>query len=44
VGRFAQSNRSGTPVDYRTFYTGELEELVGSIYTEDVRNFGYSFG
>jgi hypothetical protein len=39
-----QSNRSGAPVDYRTFYTPELAKLVGDIYADDVRLFGYRFG
>ena len=43
MGHFAQSNRSGAPVDYRTFYTAGLAELVASIYAEDVQAFGYSF-
>ena len=43
VGHFAESNRSGAPVDYRTFYTAELRELVASIYADDVRNFRYAF-
>lgn len=37
------SNRSGSRVDYRTFYTSELVDLVGSIYNEDITHFGYSF-
>lgn len=39
----AKSNASGRRVDYRTFYTPELVELVGSIYAEDVTRFGYRF-
>ena len=39
----AESNASGTPVDYRSFYTPDLIELVGSIYAEDVTRFGYRF-
>jgi hypothetical protein len=39
----AESNASGTPVDYRSFYTPDLVELVGSIYAEDVTRFGYRF-
>lgn len=39
----AESNASGRRVDYRTFYTPELVELVGSIYAEDVTRFGYGF-
>ena len=41
--KFADSNRSGPAVDYRTFYTPELAELVGSIYANDVETFAYSF-
>jgi chondroitin 4-sulfotransferase 11 len=37
------ANPSGPAVDYRTFYTPELAELVGTIYAEDVFRFGYSF-
>lgn len=39
----ARANRSGDAVDYRTFYTPELAALVGEIYREDVRLFGYDF-
>ena len=38
-----ESNRSGDPVDYRTFYTPQLVELAASIYREDVERFGYTF-
>lgn len=38
------SNRSGGAIDYRDFYTPELAALVGRIYAEDARRFGYSFG
>ena len=38
-----QANRSGPAVDYRSFYTPELVDLVGSIYSQDVSRFGYSF-
>lgn len=37
------SNRSGSPVDYRSFYTPALIDLVGQIYEQDVRTFGYQF-
>lgn len=37
------SNRSGSIIDFRTFYTRELAKLAGSIYSEDVASFGYSF-
>jgi chondroitin 4-sulfotransferase 11 len=37
------SNASGTAVDYRGFYTPELAELVGKIYADDIRLFGYGF-
>jgi hypothetical protein len=40
---FSASNRSGDSVDYRTFYTPELADRVGSIYAEDVKRLGYSF-
>lgn len=39
----AESNRSGARIDYRSFYTPELVDLVGSIYTTDVERFGYGF-
>jgi hypothetical protein len=38
-----KTNRSGEPVDYKTFYTPELIDIVGELYSQDVRNFGYSF-
>jgi hypothetical protein len=38
-----ESNRSGAPVDYRSFYSPELIDRVGSIYAEDVKRFGYRF-
>lgn len=38
-----ESNRSGDAVDYRTFYTPRLVDLVGAIYADDVNRFGYSF-
>lgn len=37
------SNRSGEPVDYRSFYTPELVDLVASIYADDVKTFDYRF-
>jgi chondroitin 4-sulfotransferase 11 len=37
------SNRSGEAVDYRTFYTPDLVDLVGQIYADDIRLLGYSF-
>jgi len=40
---FARSNRSGPAIDYRTFYTPKLVDLVESIYSEDIERFGYSF-
>ena len=43
VAPFTRSNRSGVPVDYRSFYTPELIDLVGSIYAEDVARFDYGF-
>ena len=38
-----RSNRSGSVVDFRSFYTPQLAQLVGSLYAEDVERFGYSF-
>lgn len=43
VQPIAQANRSGPAIDYRSFYSPQLVDLVGSIYAEDVRRFGYSF-
>lgn len=39
----SRANRSGEAVDYRSFYTPELADLVGRIYADDARLFGYSF-
>jgi chondroitin 4-sulfotransferase 11 len=36
-----RSNRSGTNVDYRHFYTSELVDIVGELYCQDVQIFGY---
>lgn len=41
--RTVMSNRSGSAVDYRTFYTRELAEIVASLYDEDIARFGYIF-
>ena len=41
--QIGHANPSGEALDYRTFYTPELVELVGSIYAEDVSLFGYGF-
>jgi chondroitin 4-sulfotransferase 11 len=38
-----RSNRSGEPVDYRTFYTPELADRIRKIYTEDIELLGYNF-
>lgn len=38
-----QANRSGEEVDYRSFYTPELVDIVGEIYRRDIDNFGYGF-
>jgi hypothetical protein len=38
-----RTNLSGEMVDYRTYYTAELAEIVGRIYEEDVALFGYDF-
>jgi hypothetical protein len=43
LSTISRSNLSGDVVDYRTFYTPALVDLVGSIYSEDVVRFGYSF-
>lgn len=37
------TNRSGEPVDFRSFYTPQLVDMVGRIYAEDVNRFGYRF-
>jgi len=41
--RFPRSNHSGVPVNYRTFYTPRLVDQVQSIYSDDIKRFGYSF-
>jgi hypothetical protein len=38
-----RSNRSGDRIDYRTYYSPALVDLVGKIYADDVRLFGYDF-
>ena len=38
-----RANRSGEAVDYRSLYTPELANIVGDIYRDDVRKFGYDF-
>ena len=43
IAPLAQSNVSGERVDYRGFYTPALAELVGKIYADDARIFGYTF-
>lgn len=46
VGRappLAHANRSGEPADYRDQYSRALAKLVGDIYADDVRLFGYDF-
>jgi hypothetical protein len=40
---FPWENRSGDRVDYRELYTPEMADLVGHIYQDDVRAFGYEF-
>lgn len=42
--RLTRANTAGPKVDYRDFYTPEMIDLVGRIYAEDVRRFGYTFG
>jgi chondroitin 4-sulfotransferase 11 len=37
------TNWSGETVDYRGMYSAEMQSLVGRIYHEDVRRFGYDF-
>jgi hypothetical protein len=41
--QITSSNRSGDPVDFRTFYTPQLVNTVGEIYGEDVQRFGFSY-
>jgi hypothetical protein len=43
IAAIDHSNRSGERVDYRSFYTPELLDIVGRIYADDVERFGYSF-
>jgi hypothetical protein len=38
-----RSNRSGSDVNYREFYTPQLAEAVAAIYREDINLFGYEF-
>lgn len=44
VGPIGHANRSGKAIDYRSFYTPELADLIASIYARDVALFGYAFG
>ena len=37
------SNRSGQRLDYRSYYTGDLAEIVARIYRNDIETFGYRF-
>lgn len=39
----AKLKRRGPFPDYRRFYTPRLRDLVGQIYAEDIRRFGYEF-
>ena len=41
--RLDRANRSGESADYRSFYTSELADLVGRIYRDDAKTFGYDF-
>jgi hypothetical protein len=43
VPQIAEGNRSGTRVDYRSFYTAALRRTVGEIYSKDVQAFAYEF-
>ena len=43
IAPIGESNASGAPVDYRSFYTPELVDLVASIYAEDIAKLGYAF-
>jgi len=43
IAPIARANRSGDQADYRQHYTPELIRLVGDIYRDDVRLFGYDF-
>ncbi len=36
------TNRSGDAVDWRALYTAETAALVGTVYAEDARRFGYA--
>ncbi len=38
-----EANRSGDRVDYRSFYTPQLVEVVRRLYSEDIERFGYTF-
>jgi hypothetical protein len=39
----AKLKRHGPFPDYRRFYTPRLRDLVGQIYAEDIKRFGYEF-
>jgi hypothetical protein len=43
LGPIGRSNRSGDPLDYRSFYTPNLIDRVAEMYADDVRILGYEF-
>ena len=43
VGGELQKLNTGTPKDYRKFYTEETKGIVADVYREDVEIFGYDF-
>jgi hypothetical protein len=41
--RVPRENKTRTPYDYRSMYTDELREIVGSTFAEDISHFGFTF-
>jgi hypothetical protein len=42
--RLRRENATRTRYDYRSMYTDELMEIIGSLFREDIEYFGFSFG
>jgi hypothetical protein len=43
IGKIPKRNASGPKIDYRTLYDTRTRDMVGEFYSEDIRQFGYSF-